>query len=236
MMLKRLSGIGFALLAAISCTVVEGDLQNDVQTYMRSESARLLHCHVRIPGGMLQELLEADRFLQATEEARADTAFSDLRERLFFGDAGSFLLQGSATVFPDGKPLGESGACWTVMPASGSWWDMPALLYGGETQESCTVRCLESGRCWSYTREGYAPVTVRLEEGGYRISVSGSRRTPDGYDCDYRTVEDFHVGKGTPPEILSGVFFHSVSRDGKVLDWCEAVYAPGKEVSYRESR
>ncbi len=216
-----------AALAAFSCTVWDGDSPKDIENYLKSESSMMVSTFIYMPVVVLNELLEADRYIQASETEREDTSFAGIRDLIEFKEEGDFVFRGFGNVDVDGNSLKEPGACWTLQ------MDYEFML----TEGPVAVRCVEAGRLWSVTVGQEEPVSLQLEEAGrYRVSAVGVRRTLDGYDCSYRTTEAFLAGPGEEDRSMTGVFFHSISRDGKELDWCEAVYRQDGSVDYRTSR
>ena len=63
----------------------------------------------------------------------------------------------------------------------------------------------------------------------FLVSTFGDRKTPDGYDCSFKTEGEFKmVLKYVDEEErwwISGRFFHSVGRGSNVYESCEAVYS-----------
>ena len=63
----------------------------------------------------------------------------------------------------------------------------------------------------------------------FLVSTFGERKTPDGYDCSFKTEGEFKlVLKYVDEEErwwISGRFFHSVGRGSNVYESCEAVYS-----------
>lgn len=213
-----------------------------MDNYYKSESGMLVQQYAVSPVLLLEKMLFIDRYIQASGEERKSEAFEKLRKSLYAGDGGSWVVDGFGSLDTGGKPLTEPGAVWKVKGFGTSDYDSyyQALYYasmhsdGSYQGREVKVECSTAEGIWTVTDEDGNTTIIDAGNGdkSCTVSVNGRRKSSDGYDLAFKTVGKFEVklekvvnGKETDyrPKV-SGQFFHSLSRDGKVLDNCEVNY------------
>ncbi len=227
--MKKILCLTLLLVAGTAC-----DLASSVggggPGLIEHESDALVQLHISDPIRLLGDLLLMDRYLSDPDRQGDTTGFAKVRRNLLEGDADTYLYKSVGTIETGGQSLRTSGVVWSVKPEQG-WADLYDNL-PGRSRGRMTVTCQQDS-LWTAVEGDVRTVMSALSDSLFVVSVAGREKTPDGYDCDMKTVGEFRVKTG--PIRKYGRFYHTVSRDGKVLDACEAIWEDGK-VTHKASR
>lgn len=216
--MKKLIIIASIILAAVSCDII-GEGSNQRDSRMKDESVWLVRSYLVLPAYYVDFMLLVDDYMQAPEGQKDSSIYSKVRDALFKGDGESWLVEDFGILDTRGKSLHEPGTVWKL--------DFTDNYYGIDL-EGFYFECV-SEDLWSVVASDDNVTAVsRGDEGVLTLATFGERKTPDGYDCSFRTEGEFQIilDKEDSRRCLSvkGKFVHSVGRGNDVLETCEAAY------------
>lgn len=228
--MKKILYLTLLLVAGTAC-----DLASSVggggPGLIEHESDALVQLHISDPVRLLGELRLMDRYLSDPDLQGDTTGFAKVRRNLLEGDADTYLYKSVGTIETGGQSLRTSGVVWSVKPEQG-WADLYDSLPG---RGMMTVTCQQDS-LWTAVEGDVRTVMSALSDSLFVVSVAGKEKTHDGYGCDMKTVGEFRVKTGpNRSDRKYGRFYHTVSRDGKVMDACESIWED-KNVTHKVSR
>lgn len=214
-------------LTLVSCNMLYED-SNGRDNRMKEESTGLVWSYLLSPAYTLDYLLLADRFMQAPEEEKDSSLYDRVRQTLYKGDGDSWLIEDLGTLDTGGGSLHEPGVIWMVEFKNGyGYYYSP--FYHAPDVHGWSFECV-SDDLWSAVASDENVTALQFDgEETFIVSAFGERKTPDGYDCSFKTEGEFKLVLRYLDEEqrqwVSGRFFHSVGRGSKVYESCEAVYS-----------
>lgn len=225
--MRKLILLFCVLSAAVSCDFI-GEGANQRDSRMKDESVGLVNAYLLSPAYALDYLLLADRFMQAPEGEKDSSLYDRVRQTLYKGDGDSWLIEDLGTLDTGGGSLHEPGVIWMVDFKNGyGYYHSP--FYHAPDVHGWSFECV-SDDLWSAVASDENVTALQFDgEETFIVSAFGERKTPDGYDCSFKTEGEFKlVMKYIDEEKqrwISGRFFHSVGRGSNVYESCEAVYS-----------
>ena len=217
-------------LAVVSCDMLsEGS--NGRDNRMKEESVGLVWNYLVSPAYTLKYLLLVDRYLLASEEEKDSEVYKDVREALYKGDGGSFLIKGLGVLETGGGSLHEHGVKW-IIEYRNNYYLFPEYYLFTQDITGWSFECV-SDDLWSAVATDENVTALNFDsEGNCTVSAFGERKTADGYDCSFKTEGEFRVvnigyDRNFDKVGISGKFFHSVGRGSSVIESCEAVFKGG---------
>lgn len=236
MKMNKIFPLILLLFACLSCEITDRFGGEDISCRFSQESDRLVQDHISAPVRILSELLLIDRYLSDPEQQGDTTGFAQVRRKLMKGEANAYLYQTLGNIATDGQSLRSSGSSWSLL-MNAEWNADYPFLAGRERKRKVTLSC-QRDSLWTLV-EGEVEVRTVMAaqpDSAYVVSVLGTGKTADGYDCDMKTIGEFWL-KSDPNgnDRKNGRFYHTISRSGKILDSCEAIWVDGK-ATYKTSR
>jgi hypothetical protein len=223
-MMKKIALFLALAVLSVSC-VVRDDSGNYAGSYTRDEAWYLTLRYASTPVFLLDILLECSDFINASEEERQEDRFAACREDLMFSYTGKYKIENKDIVFSAGTlPLGVKGGRYEVNCA--------VMGYYGE-KVSFVLECIEDGLKWDMTEGGGTVTHCELAgESTYKVSVSGTRKSGDGYDLAFSMYDGFSVSLDADryPH-PGGVMRHTVSDGAELLMTCLTTWKDGQPVS-----
>lgn len=223
-MRKALMSVALCIISAVlpvSCIVESGSSGSYPDDYTTSESFNLYYKSLENPLETLNEMLLCSEYCFSDPEERKDARFDPLRTDLFLGEKGEAEYHYRKIKFGD-IPLHKKGGTLKIDDGGYVWGTEDGWL---------EFECLEDSTAWS-AKFGtcFSTVLSKADEISWKATTSGQCKSHDGYDLAYGTVGDFYmtmgygyVGYGYVSK-QTGIFRHTVSKDGKVLDTCTRRY------------
>lgn len=228
--MRKLIIIVSVLFVAVSCDII-GEGANHRDSRMKDESVGLVSAYLLSPAVMLDYLLLADRFIQAPEEEKDSSLYDRVRQTLYKGDGDTWLIENLGTLDTGGGSLHEPGVIWKVefKDGYGYYGYYSSSFLHAPGLDGWSFECV-SDNLWSAVASDENVTAFQFDgDETFLVSTFGERKTPDGYDCSFKTEGEFKlVLKYVDEEErwwISGRFFHSVGRGSNVYDSCEAVYS-----------
>lgn len=218
-MKKLLMNILAVVLCAgvpVSCIVESGSSGLYPDNYTTYESFNLYYESLVSPLETLTEMLTCSEYCFSDPEERKDARFDALRNELFLGEKGEAEYHYRKIKFGE-IPLHRKGGTLKIN-GGGYFW--------GEEDGWLEFECLEDSTSWSAKLgELYSTVLSKADEMSWNATASGQCKSGDGYDLAFGTVGDFSMTMGYGyVSRQTGMFRHTVSKDGKVLDICTRRY------------